>query len=135
MAQNYRSVSAVNVVFTHVPRGHDLQVTKVGVDEHAIRIEYRSTPVLARPGGRAAIHWTWQGSDDSGNVYVESGGAVGSSDDDGQPTGVLSLTPIPTPGVHRLHIVLEPWISREGTSARSALTLLSTCLGTSSTAR
>jgi hypothetical protein len=114
VAEKYRSVSPVNAVFPDVPRGHDLQVTRVGVDEYAVRVEYKITPLLARPGGRPAIHWTWQGSDDSGNVYVESGGAFGPSDDGRATDGVLSLTPIPTPGVHTLHIVLEPWISREG---------------------
>jgi hypothetical protein len=67
-----------------------------------------------RRGGRPAIHWRWDGSDDSGEAYVESGGAHGPSADGQATDGVLSLTPIPTPGVHSLHIVLEPWIAREG---------------------
>ena len=114
MAQEYRAVWPVDAVFSDVPRGHELRITRVGVDEHAIRVEYKITPLLPRPGGRPAIHWRWQGSDDSGEAYVEAGGAHGPSADGQATDGVLSLTPIPTPGVHSLHIFLEPWITREG---------------------
>ena len=104
----------MTLVFRDVPRGHDLQVTGVGVDQHAIRVEYRITPALPRPGGRPAIRWAWRGSDELGSLYVQAGGAVGQSEDQEATTGVLSLTPIPAAGVHTLEIVLEPWIGREG---------------------
>jgi len=91
----YVSFTPLDVHFADVPRGHDLHITEVGIDQHAIRIEYRFTPALKRPGGRPAINWTWQGYDDLGNVYGESGGAYGVSQDGQATDGVLSLTPYP----------------------------------------
>jgi hypothetical protein len=105
-----------------VPHGHDLHVTGVGIDEYAIRIEYRITPALPnmRPpeppqsNWRPPIAWHWQASDDLGNSYMECGGAYGASSDGLATEGVLSLSLLPTPGSRTLHIVLEPRVAPHG---------------------
>lgn len=56
----YVSFTPLDVHFADVPRGHDLHITGVGIDQHAIRVEYRLTPALKQPGGRPAINWAWQ---------------------------------------------------------------------------
>ncbi len=109
----YVSFTPLDVHFADVPRGHDLHITGVGIDQHAIRVEYRLTPALKQPGGRPAINWARHGYDDLGNVYDESGGAYGVSQDGQATDGVLSLTPIPSPRSYTLHLVLEPVVASE----------------------
>jgi hypothetical protein len=103
----------LDVRFPDVPHGHELHIWGVGIDEHAIRVEYRISPTMERPGGRPAINWRWRGYDDRGNAYGEAGGAYGVSQDGQATDGVLSLTPIPLPGTYTLHIVLEPLVPSE----------------------
>ena len=110
---DYVSFTPLDVRFPDVPRGHDLHIRGVGIDQHAIRVEYRISPTLERPGGRPAINWRWRGNDDLGNAYGEAGGAYGVSQDGRATDGVLSLTPIPSPGSCTLRIVLEPLVPSE----------------------
>jgi hypothetical protein len=117
--QQYEWFSPLAVHFPGVPHGHDLHVTGVGIDEYAIRIEYRITPALPnmRPpdapqsNWRPPITWRWQASDDLGNSYEEYGGAYGASSDGLATQGVLSLSPLSPPGRQTLHVLLQPRVA------------------------
>jgi hypothetical protein len=93
-----------------------LYLTRIILDEHAIRIEYVIVPALPiwdQARGRPPIHWLWHAVDDLGNRYIDSGGAYGVSSDGESTEGVLSLQPLPPPDARSLRVVLSPWFQSE----------------------
>ena len=118
--QRYVCFSPLDVHFPDVPHGHDLQIIGVGIDQHAIRIDYRITPALPsmrppEPRGsdwQPPLTWDWQATDEVGRSYMPAGGAYGASSDGHATAGVLSLTPLPALGRHTLHIALTRGGSR-----------------------
>jgi hypothetical protein len=82
---------------------HELRIVEMAVDEHAIRVRYRITPMPPR-----LISWRWRGIDDLGNEYDECGGAYGPSPDGESLEGVLSLRPLPQPGAKTFRFTLIP---------------------------
>jgi len=85
--------------------GHELHVLTLAQDQHALRIEYEITPALpAAP----SISWIWSAEDDTGQTYEMAGGANGPSPERDATTGVLSLTPLLSPGARSLRVVLNP---------------------------
>lgn len=85
--------------------GHELHLSRLAADEHALRLEYEITPPLPKS---APIFWGWSARDDLGNEYLAAGGAFGLSSEREATTGVLSLTPLLHEGARSLTIVLGP---------------------------
>ncbi len=53
-----------------------LDLTRIILDEHAIRIEYAIVPALPvwdQARDQPPIHWVWTAMDDLGNMYIDSG--------------------------------------------------------------
>lgn len=100
-----------------------LYLTRIMLDEHAIRIEYTIAPTLPvwdRARDQPPIHWLWQAVDDLGNRYIDCGGAYGVSPDGESTEGVLSLQPLPPPEARSLRVVLSPWFENESDARECA---------------
>ena len=92
--------------------GHVFRVIGVGVDVHAIRVEYRITPALPQQN-RAPGSLHWRAVDDLGNEYESCGGAYGPGEDGRSTRGVLSLAPLPRHGASFLRVFLSPYLERD----------------------
>jgi hypothetical protein len=79
--------------------GRELRVFMVGVDEHAVRIEYEIVP-----SGSSPHEWRLAGRDDLGTVYDDGGGAAGETPDGQRTEGIRSITGVPAPDASWIEI-------------------------------
>jgi hypothetical protein len=91
--------------------GRSLLVTRVGVDQVAIRVRYEIRPPVPLIGDEdriACVAWLLNARDDAGGEYTDWGGAFGASPDGTFTDGVRSLQPVPPPGATFLNLEFAP---------------------------